>query len=84
MKIYTVFDTKSKLYAMPHFQTSDGVAIRAFSTACDDPSTELNKYPEDFSLYCLATFSPETGAIEPLDRPQHLCNAAEFASKQES
>lgn len=84
LNLYSVFDTKSKLYAMPHFQSSDGVAIRAFSSACEDPKTELNKYSEDFSLYCLGSFDIESGKLESLEVPKHLCNAAEFNRKEDS
>lgn len=83
LKIYSVFDTKSKLYSMPHFQPSDGVAIRDFSTACQDEKTKLNQYPSDFSLYAVGKFNVETGEIEACN-PEQLCNAAEFIQNTDS
>jgi hypothetical protein len=80
LKMYSVYDTKSELFSSPHFLQSDGVAVRSFSTACDDPKTQLAMYPEDFSLYCVGTFNIESGNISPI-QPKQLCNAAEFVSK---
>lgn len=77
LDMYAVFDTKSQLFGMPHFQKSDGVAIRSFSTACESPETELNKYPSDFSLYHIGTFHVETGELVPAT-PRQICNASEF------
>lgn len=77
IQMYAVKDTKSQLFTMPHFQQSDGVAIRSFSTACEDPKTDLNKYPSDFSLYHVGSFHVETGELTPVS-PRQICNAAEF------
>lgn len=63
MKIYSVFDHKAKAFAQPWFQLTDGLAIRAFTEACNDAQTNLNKYPEDFVLYCVGTFDETTGTI---------------------
>lgn len=82
LNAYSVMDVKSKLFARPHFQQTDGVAIRSFSQACEDDSTELNKYPEDFSLYHVGEFDIETGVLKPLERPKQICNASEFVQKQ--
>lgn len=77
LKMYAVLDVKSNLFNSPHFLTSDGVAIRSFSTACEDKNTDLNRYPADFSLYVVGEFNIETGNVIPI-QPKQLCNAAEF------
>lgn len=77
LKMYCVKDVKSGLFNSPHFVSSDGVAIRSFGAACEDKSTDLNKYPSDFSLYHVGSFNLETGMIEPT-QPKQIANAAEF------
>lgn len=77
MNVYCVKDVKSGLFANPFVQKTNGTAIRAFSTACEDPNTDLNKYPSDFSLYHIGTFNPETGDLTQPEKMQ-IANAAEF------
>jgi hypothetical protein len=81
VKLYSTFDVKSKLYSNVFPQPSDGVAIRSFASACEDTTTQLNKYAEDFSLHCLGSFNVETGEIMP-STPQQIANASEFVSKE--
>lgn len=78
---FAVFDVKSKLFSNVHLLQSDGVAIRSFSTACENKDTEFNKFPEDYSLYRLGTFNIETGLLES-ETPKQICNATEFVNKQ--
>lgn len=80
LEMYSVKDTKSQLFGMPHFQQSDGVAIRSFSTACEDQNTDLNKYPSDFSLYHVGSYDISTGNVSPAS-PRQICNASEFVTK---
>jgi hypothetical protein len=79
VKIYSVYDVKSELFSTPHFVQSDGVAIRSFSTACEDESTQFNKYPSDFSLFHIGVYNIETGEIESTT-PRQICNASEFVT----
>lgn len=79
--LYAVYDTKAKLYSMPHTLDTDGVAIRSFSVACEDETTQFYKHPEDFSLYHLGSLNIETGALTQ-DQPKQLANASEFVKNQ--
>jgi hypothetical protein len=80
LKMYAIFDVKAELFHAPHFIKSDGVAIRSFSTACEDEKTDFWKYPEDFSLYCIGKFNTETGELFPAV-PRQIANASEFVDK---
>jgi hypothetical protein len=77
LRIYCVFDEKSGLYGMPHFLQSDGLAIRSFSGGCDDPNTDLNRYPEDFFLYYVGDFNVVSGELTSR-KPLRICAASEF------
>lgn len=74
---FAVKDVKSELFNTPHFVPSKGVAIRSFGTACEDKTTQLNKYPEDFSLFHVGEYSTETGELTPCT-PDLIANASEF------
>lgn len=80
-QIYAVKDVKSGLFSSTHVQQSNGVAIRSFSQACEDESTQFYKYPSDFSLYHLGTLNIETGEISS-NTPEQISNASEFVTKQ--
>lgn len=79
-QVYAVKDIKSGLFASPHHLTSDGVAIRSFSMACENKESQINKFPEDYSLYHLGTFNIETGLLEAVT-PKQIANASEFVTK---
>lgn len=81
LKAYSIKDIKSQLFSPPHFTTSDGVAIRDFSTVCEDPQTKLNKFPEDFALYHMGHFDVETGELNKTT-PKSISNATDFAEKE--
>ena len=80
--MFTVKDVKTKLFAAPFFQKNAATAIRSFSTACEDTNTDLNKYPEDFSLYEVGSFDPETGQIHS-EIPNQIANASDFVIKNQ-
>ncbi len=80
--VFTVFDIKSKLFGTPHFEQTIEVAIRNFKTACEDPTTNLNRYPEDYTLYNIGIYNVETGQIQPADKTP-IANASEFINKLE-
>lgn len=62
--IYAVRDAKADVYARPFTQANDQLAARAFYSAAMDPSTELSKFPEDYSLWVLGYFDDESGIVE--------------------
>lgn len=69
--ICCVRDIKLNEYANPMFFATVGVADRAFrdEVARVDDQNMLNKHPQDFALYAVATFYSETGHVEPFDPP---------------
>ncbi len=80
-QIFAVFDKKAIAYAYPTFLNQKGQAIRSFENAVNDPQTQFNRNPEDFSLWHLGEFDDVTGVITPLPAPVHLEEA--LALKQE-
>lgn len=61
--IYAVFDRKAAVFARPFTSPNDAMAMRSYLAAKQDPSTELSKFPEDYSIHRLGSFDDETGAI---------------------
>lgn len=61
--VYSVFDRKAAVFARPFVAPNDAMAVRSFLAARQDPSTELAKFPEDFSLHRLGSFDDDTGEL---------------------
>lgn len=66
LNVYAIKDSKSDTYGTPMFLQSDGHAIRSFADAInqEDNTSLLWKHPEDFDLFHLGTWSPETGIFD--------------------
>jgi poly-D-alanine transfer protein DltD len=77
-QIFSVYDSKAEAYNTPMFVPTKGQAIRAFSDQVNEPGSELNKHPEDYTLFCLGEFDSDTGLITPLNSPHSIGGAHEF------
>jgi len=79
MVVCSVFDRAVGAYGRPLFMQSKGVAIRSFSDECkrvaDD--NQMNKHPQDFSLFELGTWDDQTGKFEQHDQPQQIINGSQ-------
>ncbi len=78
MKLFTVHDTKAKLYQNPMFMKTAVEALRAFEQGCKDEKTNLNKYPEDYTLVEIAEFNEENGVITPYLQLKELSKATDY------
>lgn len=64
LKIYSVYDNKSGIYARPFFARSDAEAARAFQyNGMTDPFMKSNAV--DYDLVYLGDFDDQTAVISP-------------------
>ena len=75
MKAFSIRDTKAEGFNTPFFQTTFGLAERAFKEAANDPQSQIAKNKEDFSLYYIGEFDQQTGLISSETKPKHICDA---------
>lgn len=63
--LFSIFDTKSRLFGAPVLFASKGEAIRSFSALINDSKADslYFKYPSDFEIYQLAEFNADTAEI---------------------
>lgn len=78
IKVYAVYDSKTKVYAQPNFLINRGAAMRAWKDACNDPQTQFFKHPEDFTMFELGTWDDETGQFEMDQVPFSLGTAIQY------
>lgn len=62
--MYTIYDHKSQVYSRPFFLRADGEAMRAFKGLANDRSTDIGKYPTDYTLYLIGEFHDRHGQVD--------------------
>lgn len=83
MKIFSVYDSKAEAYMQPFFADSVGQAERSFIEACNDPSTSLCKYPDDFTLFEFGDFCEFNGKFTLRETPRSLGLAIGFKKQSQ-
>lgn len=59
---YSIYDVRTRQYDDPWTSPNDDTAIRTVSTGVNKPGNHtLHLYPEDFALFYVGDFDPETG-----------------------
>jgi len=76
--MFTVYDVKVGAYMTPFFMKSKGEAIRAFTETSRDTTTQIGKYPSDFTLFELGSYNDEDASLSLYSSPQSLGVAIEF------
>lgn len=82
MKAYSIKDSKAGIYHPPQYHETHGVAEREFHRLTNDEKSSVNKYPEDFDLYCVGEYNTQTGVFKSVDTPQHIIKAADIKNRQ--
>jgi hypothetical protein len=70
----TVYDLKAEYYVNPFVCRNAGEATRMFLDAVNDPKSQMFDHPEDFCLFVIGTFDPQTGEL--LSTPQQSLGKA--------
>lgn len=79
MKIVTVRDIKANVYSNPIFVASIGGAVRAFGDEVQKTDgNPVALHPEDYELYYLGDFDPETGLFEIRQRMEQIALASNY------
>lgn len=75
LKAFAVFDMKAESYGNPMFVSNEGLALRGFSDACADPKSPAAQHPEDYILYMIGSYEPNTGILDSLVPPKQIASA---------
>lgn len=78
MKMYCVYDSKVESYGRPFFMKNKGEAVRGFQEIANDPTSQICKYPEDFTLFELGSFDDQTCKFVINSTPVSIGCAVEF------
>lgn len=75
-KMYAVRDVKTG-FLSPFCEVNDACARRSFSRAVGDPSSMMHSNPEDFSLYRIGCYYPDSGSVDDIV-PVLICQASDY------
>ena len=80
MDVFTVYDSKVKVYGNIFLAKNKGEALRMFQDVANDDKTQICKYPVDFHLIRIGTYDDLTGVIQGQDH-ENLGSADQYKGK---
>lgn len=84
MKLFSVRDVKAESFGAPMSILTTGLALRGFAEAASDPQSPLHKFPNDYVLYELGEYEPNSGLIIPLSQPRYVVTASGIVEMMEA
>lgn len=80
--VYSIFDRAAQAYGNPVCVPHSGIIIRSFTDECNNPESNFFKHPEDYELYHIGTFNPDTGLLESVSDPALILQAQQVKVTQ--
>lgn len=84
MKVLTVYDSKAEAYLPPFYMRTTAEAIRAYEATCNDPESNMSRYPGDYTLFEIGEWDDEKGHILMYEAKTNLGLAAEFQKEKQT
>lgn len=81
MMVFSLLDRKLREFGMLHMERRVEGIERSLVAGVKGSDTMLEKYPEDFDLYCLGELDTETGVLVPADPPRLVANVRDLLNK---
>lgn len=82
LKVYTVYDCKVEAYMRPFLLQTKGEALRSWMHVVNDPKTQFNKNPEDFTLFEIGEYDDHTAKLTSHATPVSIATALEVINKE--
>ncbi len=76
LEVYTIFDSKTRMYDKPLFEVNGDVLQREVVTLFTKPERENNRYytnAEDFAIFKIGSYEKKSGTLIS-HPPEHLAN----------
>lgn len=70
LKVYALRDVKADAFGPLMTVETKGLALRALADAVQNPQSRISQYPEDFMLYELGEYDPNSGELVPHRVPE--------------
>ena len=83
IQVFSVFDSKSKVFGQPNFILNVPTAMRIWPEAAGDKSTAIGRYPADHTLFHIGEWCDETGTLTSLEHKINLGTALEVQKPEQ-
>lgn len=77
LPVLSVKDEATELYGSPITVNTTAEGLRAFVNAVNNPQHDMNKNPEDYTLWVVGTYNNETGELAPTTPHRRLMRGTE-------
>lgn len=64
MQIFTIYDSKAEVYFKPFYLINVPTALRQFSDMCNDPESQIQKHPADYTLFHLGLWTDSDSSFD--------------------
>lgn len=81
-ELFAVFDSAAGAFLPPFNAQTIEVAMRRFRASLQHPDNQMAKFPEDYTLFHIGTFSAETAQIVPVIPPHSLGVAVTYMDRK--
>ena len=78
MKCFTIYDSKSELFAEPFWCQTRAVAIRSLEAAANREGTDFFNFAEDFTLFEIGEFDVDSGKLQAYETPHAVITTIEL------
>jgi hypothetical protein len=78
MQILVIKDMKSQLFLRPTLAASLADGLRGMEVMVNDGDSMIRRFPNDFRLYHVGSFDPNTGKLDVLPDYQDLGSCSDF------
>lgn len=83
LNAYSIYDKAVQAYARVFMLRTDAEAKRGFTSVCTDPEGDINKAPQDYTLFRIGEFDDGTGELSGCD-PIAVARAHEVLAELEA
>lgn len=75
-----VYDSCARFYSAPYFFRTREEAVRMFTDTSSNPSGEIFKHPEHYSLYFIGMYDTRSGLFDLAPEPDFIVKAIDVVS----
>lgn len=72
MFMFSIYDSKSETFDRPFFSTNTATALREFTHVARNPSSTINQFATDYTLFELGEFNQSTAEFTAHPSPKAL------------
>ncbi len=80
--VFSVFDSKVGAFLTPFFSANRAVALRSFTTACQDGGSDFHRYAGDYTLFEIGEWDPVKGVWSQHESKVNLGLASEYIEER--